>query len=441
MEEKEALLTEIKNLISDSTKGVVKEEELDKKIGEVNKKLEVLNNKENNHNEINDLKKSVDNLVEQLNKNSLELKALQENGIKGKQENKTLRDLMKDAIMEKQDIFLKEKNDDYGKRMSMKEWFSEKGNQNSPTFVLKDAVDMLQSAINGNYVNYHRLTELDPMRVGIPLTIYPHVLGAMRSKRISKPYMALLVVYTYTDGTGVKTEGSASSKSSFLLKTVNFPAFYIATYFTLSDETMDDLEEVLDEINATAPDKVLDKIDEFVLGTTGDDSTAIAGLFTSTKHTDFDTTTYASFAESATIIDVIAAAKAQVEAAKYKPDAVWMNPLDFAKWGALKNSLEDSLNDRRVAFNALGEPISVCGLLVRKSAYVTADTLAVVDSNQLWIGVRKDMTMEIGNNGTDLVEGQKTAVLKIRVAFGVRDKAGVVYSDAVTANANTISIT
>jgi hypothetical protein len=41
--------------------------------------------------------------------------------------------------------------------------------------------------------------------------------------------------------------------------------------------------------------------------------------------------------------------------------------------------------------------------------------------------------MEIGYNGTDFVEGQKTVKLSVRLALGVRDKAGVVYVDDITA--------
>lgn len=436
MEEKEALLVEIKQLITESTKETVKKTDVDEKIKSINDKIEKLNL---DNDGLKALKDSVDQLVKDLNQTSLELKSMKEDGIK-KDEPKSFRQILKDSILEKKDQVLIEKNDDYGKRLSMKEWFTDKGNQTTPTFILKDAVDMLESNIAQNYVSTLRLTDLDPMRVGTPLTIYPHVIDVMKKKRISKPNMALLVVYSYTDGTGVKTEGSASSKSSFLFKTVSFPAFYIATHFTLSDETLDDLEEALDEISAVAPDKINDKIDTYILGTTGDDSTAIAGLFTANKCTSFNPASYANFAEGATLVDLVAAMKLNAETNKYKPDSVWLNPDDFTKAGAIKNSLKDSVNDRRVVFNALGEPIAICGLMVRKSTAITANTCAVVDSNQPWIGIRKDMTMEIAYNGTDLTEGQKTVVIKARVAFGVRDKAGVIYCDNITSDISSISI-
>ena len=444
---KEALLGEIKTLIADSQKGSVTEDALNAKVAEINTKLEALNSKEDNHEEVKALKTSVDSLIAKLNDTNAELKGLKENGIKNSgSQPKSFRDAVKEAILTKKDSFLKEVHDNYGKRMSMKQWF-EDGNRVSPKFKVelgetsKAAVDMLQSNISGNYVDLQRLSALDPNRVGIPLTIYPHVLTSMPSKGISKPYMALLVVGTYTDGSGTKTEGSASSKSSFLLTTVNFPAFYIATHFILSDETLDDLEEVMDEISATAPDKILDKIDSKVLGTSGDDSSDIAGLFTANKHTDFATTTYQNSVTNASIVDLIAKAKLQCETNKYRPDEVWMNPADVDNLAALRNDISDSVFDRRVVFDTIGYPTMICGLKVKKNTNVTADTLAVLDSKQLQLGIRKDMTMEIGYNAADLTEGQKTVVLKIRVAFGVRDKAAVIYSDSIATDVEAIEAT
>lgn len=432
----EALLAQIKGLIAEATKGSVTEKELNDKVSAINEKLEGLNNKENNHTEVKALAESVEKLIEQVNATSLSVKALTENGVSKSEKPKTLKEAMEAAILEKKDGFLKEVNDDYGKRLSMKDYF-ERGNQKSPVFTVKSAVDMLQSAIAGNYVNYHRLTELDPNRVGIPLTIYPHVMVTMPSKSINKPYMALLVVGTYTDGSGTKTEGSASSKSSFLLTTVNFKAFYIATHFILSDETLDDLEEVMSEINATAPDKILDAIDSKVLSASGDDSSDIAGLFTANKKTDF-ASTWDGTVPAATIVDLISKMKLQCEGNKYRPDQVWLNPTDIDNITALKNDISDSVNDRRVTWGANGVPVAICGLAVRANTNVTADTCAVVDSKQLMLGVRKDITMEIGYNAADLTEGQKTVVLKCRIAFGVRDKAGVIYSSSIATDVAAI---
>jgi hypothetical protein len=110
-----------------------------------------------------------------------------------------------------------------------------------------------------------------------------------------------------------------------------------------------------------------------------------------------------------------------------------MNPLDVTKLSSAKDEINNSITDRRVVFSVIGEPTMVAGLRIIKTTAVAANAMVVLDSKQLMIGKRKDMTMEIGYNGTDLTEGQKTVIIKTRIAFGVRDKAAVVYCASISA--------
>ena len=427
--EKDELLKEIKSLITDSQKENVTEKALNERIEAINKQIaEKLDNAA-----IKELKESVDKLLEATGQNAAAIKAMSEKASTELKANPmSFKDALVASIMEKKDVsgLLTDKNDDYGQRKSLKDYFTEKGNQNTPSFVVKVAVDMLESGIVGNNIGNIRLTELDPQRVGIPLTLYPHVTDWVPSKTISRPTMSLMVVYNYTDGSGIKIEGSASGQSSFLLKTVEFKSFYIATYFTLSDETLDDLNEAMEEIAVVAPSKILDKVDTMVLGTTGDDASAIAGLLTANKKTDFATTITLP---APNIVDLVAAAKLQCETNKYMPDVVLLNPLDVSTLSSAKDEINNSITDRRVVFSVTGEPTMILGMRIIKTTAVAANVLVVLDSKQLMIGKRKDMTMEIGYNGTDLTEGQKTVVIKIRLAFGVRDKAAVIYCAGVAA--------
>lgn len=440
MNEQELLL-KIQGLIADSQKGNVKAEDLETKIAAINKEIaEKLNNAE-----IKALKASVDDLLKATSDNAAAIKAMNEVAVK-KETGKpmTMKEALMAAITDKaKDIpgLLTDKNDDNGERKSLKDYFTEKGNKVTPVFTVKALVDMLESSIVGANVATVRLAELDPQRVGIPLTIYPHVLDWIPSKGIKRPTMSLLVVYEYEDGAGTKTEGTAPNKSSFKLKTVEFKSFVIATYFTLSDETLDDLEEAMEEIAATAPDKILDNVDGQVLGTAGDDASALAGLFTANKMTAFaSATTYAASIANANKVDAIATAKLQGEAGKYKPDVVLVTPTDLNKLAAEKDQLDNSKVDRRVVFSNIGEPVMIAGLRVIKTTAIAADTFGVLDSKQLMIGKRRDVTMEIGYNGTDFTEGQKTVKLNIRLAFGVRDKAAVIYCSGLEAAVTAINI-
>lgn len=436
-EEKKLLLDEItkevKSLMNDAQKENVTKKELDTKIEAINKKIE----ESLDNDAMKALKESVDGLIKATGENAAAIKSMTEQSQKTIGESpKNLRSALKQAILDKKDIVLTKKNDDNGERFSMKDYFTEKGGKETPVF--KVAVDMLESNIVQSNVSTVRLTELDPNRVGIPVAVYPHVMDWMPSRGMGKPYMSVLVAYSYEDGAGTKTEGSAPSKSSFLFKTVEFKAFTIGTYFTLSDETLDDLEEALDEISIIAPDKINSNVDSQVMGSSGDDSTALAGILTANKYTAFVPGTYANSVVGANIVDVIAKMKLSCLGNKYKPNAVILNQNEIDNIAAIKNQLDDSITDRRIRFDALGNPAFICGLRVIVNTDLADNTAIVLDTMQTLLGKRREMTMTIGYNGTDLTEGQKTVVLNVRVAFAVRDKAAVIYSSDLSTAADTI---
>jgi hypothetical protein len=87
----------------------------------------------------------------------------------------------------------------------------------------------------------------------------------------------------------------------------------------------------------------------------------------------------------------------------------------------------------------MGDVVSICGLAVIRNNAITANTCFVGDSKQYQIGLRKGMALEIGLNGTDFVEFQKTVRLSVRLAFGVRDKAAFQYSADMATDTNTLA--
>ena len=439
--DQELLLEQIKGLIADSNKENVKAKDLEDKVTALNKAIaEKLDNEG-----IKALKDSVDKLVTETAANAAAIKAMNEKPANAQsQKPVSFKDALIQAVLDKakdNPKLIKEIAEGSNKRQSLREYF-ESNSTSRETFTVK--TEMLESSIVQNYVSTIRLTELDPQRVGIPLTIYPHVTDWMPSKTLTRPNMALLVVYSYSDGIDTKSEGGASTISSFLLKTINFPSFFLATYFTLSDETLDDLPEAMEEIAVTAPSKIYDNIDTKILGTSGDDSSAIKGLFSASgtyKYTAFaSATTYAASTANANKVDVISKMKLQCKKSKYIPDTVIINASDIEALAAEKDQLDNSKFDRRIAYNVLGEPVSICGMRLILTEAITADTVAVLDSKQLMIGKRKDLTMEIGYNGTDLTEGQRTVVLKVRLAFGVRDNLAVIYCGGLAAAVTAITV-
>lgn len=435
MEEKELLLKEIKGIIADSQKDNATKADIDARLAEINKKIEAgLNNTE-----MKELKEKLDVLIVSSATLEGELKAYKEQAsapankpVKGFKAN------LIEAVKSHPEI-IKVKKDDNGERESLIDYI--KSNQRTPEIdITKSVVDMLQSSIVQNQVSLVRLTELDPERVGIPLTVYPHALDVFPVSQISKAAMSMLVAYSYEDGAGTKTEGSAPTKSSFLLKTVEFKAFDLSTYFTLSDETLDDLPEVMDEIGLVAPDKIQHAVDGKIFRDGGDGSTDIKGLFIGGDTcTDFVTTPYLASTPSANKIDLIAKMKLAIRKNKYAANFVAMNSTDIEEIQATKDLLNNSIMDKRLQFNTNGDLVKISGLTVVENDTITANHCIVGDTNKAKIGLRKGSTMQIGYNGTDFTEGQKTVKFNLRLAFGVRDKAAFQYSSDMATQVTEIN--
>jgi HK97 family phage major capsid protein len=447
--EKEALLKEIKGIITDATKDSASKPEVDAKIEE---KLKSINERiaKLPSDEIDSLKVKLDELAKKNEALENASKKQGEEMVKlksGQGQNvapKSLYQIAENAIMKYKDVFLTEKTDTNGSRLSMLDWFN-KGNQTSPKFELTDgatalkvAVDMGIDTVAQSNVPLLRLTTLVPGVFGNPLSIYPHVLDYF-PQRPCLTSLSMLVSYSYTDGTQVQPEGNASGKSSLLLKTVEFPTFRVSTYISMTDKMLDNLPEALAEISRIAPDKVKSRLDEFVYRTTGDDSTTIKGMFSAAKSTAFVADTYADSVVGANYIDLIEAMVLQCELSEYQPGVLGLNPSDIRiKFNSLKNQLDDSVKDNRVTFTN-GKLSSVCGLSVVASPKITANTCfvgAIMDVALL--GINKNLTLEIGLNGTDFVEGQKTARIGMDVAFGVGDPLGIIYCSDMTTDLDTI---
>lgn len=443
------IMEDVKSLIVDSQKESVTKKDVDDKIEVLNKKIEGLDNSSTKElsesldkmtKKLEDVEKASNEQKDIIMNQGLTIKGLKEKGVK-KETPMTLRKSLEESVKNHPDVkdLLVEKNDDLGTRMSMKDYFTTKGHEYSPVFEFKVAVDMFNTNIAGNYVNLINLTELDPQRVNIPLSIYQHVTDYMPLRFINKPTLSLLVAYTYVDGSSTTSEGGTPGQSSVLFKTIEFKAQKIDAYATLGEETLDDFEQALDELAMVMPDKIQDSIDSDVLGTSGDDVTAIKGLRTSDKSTAFVAATYANKVVGANIIDLVGKMKLSCLGNKYKPDAVWLNPTDIDDLSALKDQLDNSIMDRRVKFDNLGNPINIAGCVIKATTDMPTDQCVVGQMAKNQLGVRKNMEFQIGLSGDNFRDGERTARISIRIAYAVRDKAAFIWSNAITDDISTIN--
>ena len=444
----------VKELVTDSQKDNAKSKDVELIEKKLNDKIKGLDNSGTDElaksldemtTKLEAMEKTSDEQKEIIEKQGLSITSLKEGG-ETKDSPMTFRKALEASVNANDSVkdILTEKNDDLGKRMSMKDYFTTKGHEYTPVFEFKTAVDMFNTNIAGNYVNLVRLTESDPQTVSIPLGIYQHVTDYMPLRFINKPSLSLLVAWTYVDGSGTTTEGGTPGQSSILFKTIEFKAQKIDAYATLGEETLDDFEQALDELATVMPDKIQDKIDGYVLGTTGDDSTAIKGMRTTGstgKSTAFVPATYEDKVVGANVIDLVGKMKLSCLTNKYKPDTVWMNPSDIDDLSALKDQLDNSISDRRVRFDTMGNPVNIAGCIIKATTDMPADQCVVGMNVKNQLGVRKNMEFQIGLSGDNFRDGERTARISIRIAYAVRDKAAFIWSNGIAAAIATITNT
>lgn len=378
-------------------------------------------------------------ITDDLNKLGVEIQSLKENKIKSETGKKTFRDIIEDGLKEAGLISVKKASDgeDEVKQIT---YLRDKGAKTTPLIELKAAVDMTTALSYGSVeVGSPFKTVYDPTLVSIPLNNDIHTTQIFPVMNIGTKYMGILVEYTYTDGSATTDENTASGLSSVLFKTEEFKAFKINTHFHISEEQLDDVDYLLDELSRLAPDKILTKWDSKVLSASGDGSTDIKGLFVAGNHTAFAAATYAATVENPTVIDLIGKMKLQANLTNFNPNVVILHPSKIDEIEGLKDLNENSLYNRTVKYDMNGNLAFVKGLRVIANKNMGTNTVFVGSSEAAKIGIRKDMNMVIGLDSDDLTTGMRTVVFSFRGAFGVRNAEAMIYEDDVTTTLTTIA--
>jgi HK97 family phage major capsid protein len=420
-----AIKTEFKELVEKLLAGSITKEQLDEQLSAITEKTEKF---EATVNEklAEDLKKTVSDLTEKF---ELEINALKEQGINEKPT--TFRDRLAKAFEESG--YIKEKETPNGKTKVFT-YFEGKEAKSSPVMTVKAAVDMTTANIYGSNVElgspFYTSYELTPVQ--IPLNNDIRAMQVFPVSNITTKYMGIIVENNYVDGSATTAENTAAGKSSVLFETAEFKVFKINTYFHVPEENLDDVDFLLDELARLAPDKIMTKLDSKILSASGDNSTDIKGLFVSGNFTAFaSATTYVDSQEGADIIDVVRKMKLQAKVAGYNVNIVGLNPADIDIVEGLKDLNENSKFNRIVKYDSMGNLVSIAGLRVMDNKQITANTCFVADVRYQKIGVRKDITMQIGLDSDDLTTGMRTIVFGMRAAYGGKDANSVIYCDDI----------
>lgn len=418
--QKAAIKEEYTEVMTKLVDGLIDKEALDKALEELTEKSSGLT------------KEVAEQLVKDVNEIGIRMQALQEIGNKNNKSKKTFREIIEEGLKEAELIVDVPGGGADKEDIRVISYLDKNQVKSTPKVILKAAIDMTTPLSYADVeIGSPFKTVYDPSMVQIPLNNDTHATQIFPIMNIKTKYFGILVEYDYTDGSATTAENTASGKSSVLFKTEEFKVFKINTYFHISEEQLDDVDYLLDELARLAPDKINTTFDSKVFSATGDGTTDVKGLFVAGNHTAFASATYADTVENATILDLIGKMKLQASLTNFNPNFVELHPQKIDEVEGLKDLNENSLFNRTVKYDANGNISFIKGMRVISSKQMGTNTVLVGSSEAAKIGVRKDMDMVIGLDSDDLTTGMRTVVFGMRAAFGVRQAGAMIYDDDV----------
>jgi hypothetical protein len=316
------------------------------------------------------------------------------------------------------------------------------------------AVDMnttntIASVATGMQTNYGMMTQKLESSSEVNLL---DVLPSMPLAPIER-YMAKVVEYSETDGTGQKAETTAAGDSSFLVKTEDFKIFQFGVKFRVHRNMLRQWVGLQQRIMTVGMERLRNKIATFLIdkAAAGDGTTIPYGLLSTGKYTAYDLTLRASEVAAANIIDVIKNAVLQSqlmgttnEMGNKVVDTVLLNPVDVANIESLKDLQNNSVKLAGLVVDASGKLAYIYGLRVIAKKYVTANTAIFINTGMtpsVEIGTKQNLEVIIGYDKTeDLSKGIVTIQLESEYAFGLGDPETVIYCSDITAAATALSV-
>lgn len=421
--QRQEIKEEYTKVMTDLANGLIDKEALDKALEELTEKSSGLT------------KEIAEQLVKDVNEIGIRIQAIQEIGAKNDKAKKSFRDIIEDGLKEAGLIKTIKGGGEDKEDIRVIDYLADSGRKATPLITLKSAIDMTTPLSYGDVeIGSPFKTVYNPSLVQIPLNNDTHVTQIFPIMNIKTKYFGILVEITYVDGSDTKAENTASDKSSVIFKTEEFKVFTIPTHFHISEEQLEDVDYLLDELSRLAPDKINTKFDSKVLSASGDGSTDIKGLFVAGNHTAFTVATYTDTVPDANILDLIGKMKLQASLTNFAPNVVLLHPQMIDEIEGLKDLNENSLFNRTVKYDPNGNLNFIKGLKVISSKQMGTNTVFVGSSEAAKIGVRRDMTMVIGLDSDDLTKRMRTVVFGMRAAFGVRQAGAMIYEDDAAAS-------
>jgi len=392
-----------------------------------------------------DIQTKLDEQREILKSQGEALDVLKQAAVQVKAEPMTLRESLKQAIIES-GFVEKYSHEELGERYRIK-GANMKNFGVEVEFRQKAAVDMnTANAVRPGSspgVNIGFLTNYGMQPIELATSMNQHFVGAgFPVEPIAEKYYGVLVEGTETDGAAVKTETGAAGDSSYLWKTIEYKVFDFSCKFRVHQNTLDDIDRVVNRITTIGVDRLLSVIDSSALGAAGDNSATPLGIKTSGYFTAYDTTLRANLVTAPTIVDVIKNMVLQANNADMDVDALIINRSDVAEIESLKDENANTVNLAGIKLDEKGKLAYIYGMKVIINNKQTARTLHVLKlSESLQFGDRQMTKLRMGyDQTTDFTKNIVTLQLDARAAIGIGNPLSIIYCSDVDAAITALTV-
>jgi HK97 family phage major capsid protein len=245
-------------------------------------------------------------------------------------------------------------------------------------------------------------TSVIPIRTNQPLIMDYANVGRTNSSRI------IFVNEVAGEGDAAMTaEGALKPLADFDLETVESTARKIAIRFKISEEMLDDIPFIEDQIRTIGGRKLRLELDDNMLN--GDNvAPNLNGIVPQAPQ--YTITSLNASVNNANNFDALIAARTQLATLNFAPTHVFMNPVDYAKMILTKTT-----QDEYVLLQLELKNGSILGQRVIESNQIPAGSFLMIDMSILNVLIYKDLRVEMGWENDDFSRNLRTIIMELRI--------------------------
>jgi len=269
------------------------------------------------------------------------------------------------------------------------------------------------TTITGDYTGTRALSELDTNvnRIARQIVLLQNVVN----RGITSSKFVTYIQQTAQPSAAWVAEAVAKTEYEEKYTEISKEVKKVAGMVKVSKEMLADLSFVQNEINNDLVQGVLTTMDNAILNGTGVGAD-LEGILTFAQN--FSAGTFANTIISANILDVIRVAMSQIEAAKFVPTHVVLNPVDVAKMQLTKTTQGEYTTP--IFYPSANGEMRVANLVVVSTTYMTAGTFLVGDMSKANLRMRENVNIQVGYVNDDFQRNMVSILAEARAVHYIK---------------------